>query len=373
MKQDKAFSIVVENTLEAYLKLANNYRKKINPIVIAVTGSSGKTTVKEMIYSVLSTKYKTHKSMLNHNNEIGLCQTILSMPENTEFLVVEMGMRGLGEIELLSKYAQPDIAVITNIGTAHIGRLGSVENIAKAKCEILNYLHEEGILISPKCKLIKKYSNNSVRKKFISKRAYTINLMNENHTIFTYRNQNFELNVAGKYNVFNSILAIEVGDLSGIKSIKIQEGLLKYNPVGTRGSIQILKNNVKLINDYYNANPDSVKASIESAINIYKKDLILVLGDMGELGNQSDFYHAQIGKFINLRNKNISELITIGQNAKIISDNVKNKDIKINSFKNNIDTVKYLKENIKKGSVILLKASRSMAFEEISQMLLGDK
>ena len=124
----------VPDTLEAYLKLANYRRRKLNFTVVAITGSSGKTTTKELVSSVLSEKFKTFKTPLNHNNEIGLCQTIFEAPDDTQVLVLEMGMRGLGEIELLSKYAEPDITIISNVGTAHIGRLGSRENIAKAKC-----------------------------------------------------------------------------------------------------------------------------------------------------------------------------------------------------------------------------------------------
>ena len=127
------FSLQVEDTTVAYMQIANYIRNKYNPIVIGVTGSSGKTTTKEMIYSVVSNKFKTHKTFSNHNNEIGFCQTVLSMPIDTQVSIVEMGMRGLGEIEFIDKYAQPDYAVITNAGSAHIGRLGSLDDIAKAK------------------------------------------------------------------------------------------------------------------------------------------------------------------------------------------------------------------------------------------------
>ena len=134
---DGVILLKVPDTLTAYLQLANYRRNKINPTVVAVTGSSGKTTTKELVASVLGERFKTFKTPLNHNNEIGFCQTIFEMPDDTEALVLEMGMRGLGEIELLSKYAEPDISIICNVGTAHIGRLGSRENITKAKCEIV--------------------------------------------------------------------------------------------------------------------------------------------------------------------------------------------------------------------------------------------
>ena len=132
-------TLKVKDTLEAYLKLANYRRKILDFRVVAITGSSGKTTTKEIVASTLSQSFKTFKTPLNHNNEIGFCQTIFETPDDTEVLVLEMGMRGLGEIELLSKYSEPDITIISNVGTAHIGRLGSRENIAKAKCEIVKY------------------------------------------------------------------------------------------------------------------------------------------------------------------------------------------------------------------------------------------
>ena len=148
-------NLQVENTLTAYLELANYRRKKLNFKVVAITGSSGKTTTKELVASTLSAKFKTFKTPLNHNNEIGFCQTIFETPDDTEVLVLEMGMRGLGEIELLSKYSEPDITIISNVGTAHIGRLGSRENIAKAKCEIVKY-QRGNVFIAHDDELIKK-------------------------------------------------------------------------------------------------------------------------------------------------------------------------------------------------------------------------
>ena len=160
------FTLKVPDTLKAYLEIANFARKKYNPTVVAITGSSGKTTTKEMVYSVLSEKFKTHKTFSNHNNEIGFCQTVLSMPEDTQVLIVEMGMRGFGEIELITKYAQPDYAIITNAGSAHIGRLGSLDNIAKAKCEITKYL--KNALIANDNERIKKFANFDGEKIFYS-------------------------------------------------------------------------------------------------------------------------------------------------------------------------------------------------------------
>jgi len=359
--------ISVEDTLEAYLKIAKYVRNKINPKVVAVTGSSGKTTVKEMIYSVLSSKYKTHKSHLNHNNEVGLCQTLLNMPEDTEYLVLEMGMRGLGEIELLSKYAQPDYAVITNVGYSHIGRLGSIENIAKAKCEIVKHMNPEGILISYEDDLIKKYCSPKIKTFFYGKN-YEISKMTECTTAFTYNKDKYQIPVSGEFNVINSIAAIEIGKLAKISAKKINEGLLNYVPVGERGKIVNLDNNIKILSDCYNANPDSMKAYIDSVLSIYKDSQItLVLGDMAELGDFEDSMHKELGAF--LSEKNFFRLITVGEKAKLIAKSIKNKDISIKSFKKNDEAANYLRENMVADSVIMLKASRCMKLEEIQESL----
>ncbi|MFH0702475.1 MAG: UDP-N-acetylmuramoyl-tripeptide--D-alanyl-D-alanine ligase [bacterium] len=361
------FVIEVENTLEAYLKLANFKRNKINPIVIAVTGSSGKTTTKEMIFSVLSQQYKTHKSNLNHNNEVGLCQTLLGMPDDTEFLVVEMGMRALGEIEILSKYAEPDIAVITNIGPAHIGKLGSIENIARAKCEISKYLNKNGVIIAYNDPLIKKYLDWN--RKII---YYSLN--NSKDSEFIYKNNSYKLSVSGEYNITNSLAAIEIGLLYNISPETINKGLIQYRPIDNRWQIIELFNNIKLINDSYNANPDSVKASVNAMISSYPESkIILVLGDMAELGEYTDFYHREIGKFLN--DKPIFELITVGEKAKLITETIKNNKIKIKSFTQNNEVVEYFINNFNKqaNSAVLLKASRCMRFENIVEQLQRNK
>ncbi len=200
----------VENTLEAYLKLANARRKKLNYTVVAITGSSGKTTTKEIVASTLSAKFKVFKTPLNHNNEIGFCQTIFATPDDTEVLVLEMGMRGLGEIELLSKYAEPDITIVSNVGTAHIGRLGSRENIAKAKCEIVKYQRGK-TFIAHNDELIRKTVDFNGEKIFYSIKDVNIIEKNASYSKFEYLDNEFELNIGGDYNIENSLAAINCG------------------------------------------------------------------------------------------------------------------------------------------------------------------
>lgn len=365
IEQNSKLVFLVEDTKIAYLKLARFYKREINPITIAITGSSGKTTTKEMMHSVASEAFKTHKSILNHNNEIGLCQTLLSMPEDTQILIVEMGMRALGEIELLSEYSEPDIAIIANVGSAHIGRLGSLDNIARAKCEIVSHLNKEGILFAHDNELIKK--NNQFEGKtcyfsLLSKDLSNIKLSNSGST-FDYKGQSYKLNTEGEYNIQNAIAVIEAGLKLGINADVIASGLLKYQPIEKRWEL----NNVcgfNIINDSYNANPESVKAAAKTFLECSEGKKILVLGDMGELGEHEVFYHKEIGRF--LEGYNFDGLITIGTLASYIEPANAPFTKKINSCK---EAAAYIKESIEEGANIFLKASRSMKFEEIIEEL----
>lgn len=371
----------VEDTLTAYLQLANFYRKKINPKTIAITGSSGKTTTKEMAYCVAKENFKTHKSELNFNNEIGLCKTILSMPEDTQVLILEMGMRGLGEIELLSKYAEPDIAIIANVGTAHIGRLGSRGNIAKAKCEIINHMKKNGILIAHDDELIKKQrcEDSQIQSIYFSLDNTKILERKIGYSKFEYKNNVYELNIEGDYNIQNALAVIEIGILLGIDSDKINEGLKKYIPIEKRWEIQEIKG-FKIINDSYNANPESMKGVIKTILDIYSPPLLLILGDMGELGENEIEYHQQVGDFLveNLTDKTNKDyecinIITIGKLSNEITKKLKENGIFSENFDSNLQTSRYILDNVKFGTTIVLKASRSMKLEEIIQIIKQEK
>lgn len=227
--------VVVENTLEAYLNLAKYYKDQVNPFTIAITGSCGKTTTKEMLYSAVSDSFKTHKSKLNYNNEVGLCQTMLSMPFDTKVLVLEMGMRGSGEIEILSKYSEPDIAIITNVGTAHIGRLGSVENIAKAKSEIVKYLKKNGLLIANDSEELKKVLDWLGKSIFYGAKDIDIKQMSENEMTFVYDQKLYSLNVAGEYNALNAIAAINAAKQLDVSDENILAGLKNMSQLESGG------------------------------------------------------------------------------------------------------------------------------------------
>ncbi len=358
----------VADTKEAYLKLANWYRHKINPKVIMITGSSGKTTTKELVYSVVSQKYNTIRTPLNHNNEIGLCQTIFSMDENTEVLIIEAGMRGLGEIELISKYAEPDYSVISNVGTAHIGRLGSRENIAKAKCEITSYQKPNGVLVAHNDELIKSTVQFEGEKIYYSINDVEILKKQIGRSEFVYKNENYELNIEGDYNIENSLSAINIGHILGIEYSLIKKGLAEYKPIEKRWETEKIAG-YSVINDSYNANPDSMKATLNTVIDLYT-DIVIVLGDMGELGVNERVYHREVGDFINKKigaKKCNLQILTVGSLAKEISDGVNVCFTK--NFENNKAVARYILDNIAVGTTIFLKASRSMKFEEILENL----
>ena len=196
-KFENAVVLYVKDTKIAYLKLAKFYREKINPKVVCITGSCGKTTVKEMVACVLSEKFKVHKTSLNHNNEIGFCQTVLSMKNDVDILVVEAGMRALGEIDLIASYAMPDIAIITNVGSAHIGRLLTKDNIAKAKCEILNYLKVGSVAIVEDNSLIDKNLPKNLISDIIkvSKESQELKIISQEigKTVFDYKNKKYTI------------------------------------------------------------------------------------------------------------------------------------------------------------------------------------
>lgn len=371
------FAIKVDDTLTTYLQIANYVRNKYNPKVVGVTGSSGKTTTKEMIYAVVNEKFNAHKTFSNHNNEIGFCQTVLSMSDDTEVLIVEMGMRGLGEIELITRYAEPDFAVITNAGSAHIGRLGSLDNIAKAKCEITSHLKEA--LIAQNNERIKKFANFDGDKIFYSLEDVEILEKRSGYSKFIYKENIYELNVEGDYNIENSLSAIEIGCKLGMSYDEIRRGLLNYKPIEKRWEAEIV-NGFNIINDSYNANPESMKASVSTFLELYENPVV-ILGNMGELGENEIEFHKEVGRYLGAKavdcpileiekiapfsRKVYPKFITVGSLARYIGEELSKCGLDVKSFDNNVETSRYILDNLNVGSTIFLKASRSMKFEEI--------
>lgn len=369
--------IIVEDTFVALKKLAASYRKLFDIPVIGVTGSTGKTSTKEIIAAVLQQDFNIHKTMMNYNNEIGLPMTIFELNSNNEISILEMGMNNLGEIKRLSEIAKPSIGVITNIGTAHIENLGSRENILKAKMEITSYFDENSILIingddeylsrliKDKFDIIKVSRNNKG-----NYNAFDIVSYGELGVEFKciYRNEifKFKINVPGQHNIYNALCAIAIGDIFNMNIKEIQAGLENYKPVGQRMNIINMNEDIKILNDCYNANPDSMKAALDVLSAYEKRRKIAILGDMFELGDFSEDAHKQVGNY--LKDK-CDLLIAVGDDAIYIFNEAK-KNIESHYFESKDEASSYISSIIKAGDVVLIKASRGMKMEDITNYLL---
>ena len=371
--------IQVEDTLEALYEIAKYKRSLYNIPVIAVTGSVGKTSTKDIIASVVSQKYKTLKTEGNNNNNIRLPLTILKLKDH-EALVVEMGMNHFGEISLLTNIAKPTLAVITNIGTSHIGNLGSRENILKAKLEILEGMKIPRVIINNDNDLLHKWYEENKEK--IEIHTYGINNssdviaekieLGEEKSKFVVKTSsekvNIDVPVGGEHFVYNALCGFMVGKVLGLTAKEIQNGISKFELTKKRMDIRVLKNGATLINDSYNASYESMKASLKYLSSRTDLRKIAVLGDMLELGDFSKELHEKVGEEV--ANDNIDVLICRGEFAKnIISKANKNKKTQCILLQNNEEILSKLQEILKEGDGVLIKASNGMKFYEICQKL----
>ncbi len=399
IKKSNVTIIQVPDTLKALQEIATCKRMQYNIPVVAVTGSVGKTSTKDLIASVVSQKYNTLKTKGNYNNEIGLPLTILGLTDE-EAMVVEMGMNHFGEIRKLTNIAKPTVAVITNIGTAHIGNLGSRENILKAKLEILEGLQGNTVVINNDNDLLYKWANENKDKYNIitygikNKSKYMatdiksfedkseFKVVCEKNESISDSKQNVNMDskqdinrakeeginnkivtvpVGGEHFILNSLCAIAVGEYLNVPTEKIINGIANLELTKKRMEVLTSKAGATVINDTYNANYDSMKAAIIYLKEIKNKRKIAVLGDMLELGDYSKELHEKVGEEVD---ESIDILITIGKEAKYIAE--KSKAKQIIECKDNDEAIEKLKEIQTKNDAILLKASNGMKFFEIA-------
>lgn len=369
--------IFVDDTLFALQQLAQFYRREINVKVIGITGSNGKTTVKDIIGGILSSTYRVHKTKGNFNSQIGLPLTILEMKRDTEFLILEMGMSEKGQIRNLSRIAQPDVAIITMIGQSHLETLGSREEIAKAKFEIIDGLNDDGLFLYNGDEPLLSQNINMLgieSKSFGGK--YTNDLFPTNVQLDEY-GVHFKLNntkiqydvpLHGKHNILNAIVGIAVGQFYKVPIEKIQEALRQINITQMRFQFLTAKTGFTIINDAWNASPSSMKAAIETLqkLNAYEKKII-VIGDMLELGKEAKTYHREIGKMLN--EESIQYVFTYGALSEIVAEEARKNyhTGKVQSFDNKDEIAEEILKVITKKDVVLLKGSRGMALEEIVQ------
>ncbi|WP_255807578.1 UDP-N-acetylmuramoyl-tripeptide--D-alanyl-D-alanine ligase [Cohnella mopanensis] len=377
--------ILVEDTLEALQALAVGYLNGGLAVkVVAVTGSNGKTTTKDLVTSVLSTRYLVHKTEGNFNNHIGLPLTILSAPKDTELLVLEMGMSGQGEISLLSSLAKPDIAIITNIGESHLLQLGSRRNIARAKLEITEGLKLSGTLVyygdepliaeelaalnldkpiqlvtfgeNPDCDWIARYIRVSTE--------------GTQFTVSGESESQYELPVPGRHNAVNALAAVAVGRLLGLTFEEIGEGLKATKLTGMRIERSVASNGAVVLNDAYNASPTSVKAAIHLVAELsgYRRKWI-VLGDMLELGADEVALHGEIGRY--LTDSKADNVLLYGPLSRQTYEEAKPNysEGRVRYFEEKEALADYLVGELASDDLVLVKASRGMRLEEVVKKL----
>ena len=373
--------IEVENSRLALQKLAAYYRSKQNVRLIGITGSVGKTSTKEMIAAGLSKGFDVMKTQGNKNSQIGLPMTMFEIEEHNEIAVIEMGMSEFGEMDRLADIARPNIAVMTNIGVAHIENLGTQENILKEKFRITKYFDKDGILFLN--------GDDGLLKSLHGKQEFktvTFGLNKDNdyyadeiktegfNTKFVccFGGKRVELNIPalGEHSVKNALAAFAVGTHLGLDEKTIQSGLMTYKNAPMRQQIHEMKDFI-LIDDSYNSSPEAAKVSLNVLKSVAKGKTIAVLADMLELGEKSGSEHYGVGK--HLAELGIDTLIAVGELSRNTAKGAEENGCKeVVMFENNGQAYEYLKKMIEKECAVLVKGSRGMHTDEIVKKVLSD-
>lgn len=382
-KRDDLTLIKVPSSLKALQELAAYNRKKHTVPLVAVTGSNGKTTTKEIIASILKQRFEVLKNEGNLNNQIGVPLTLLKLHGDHEVAVVELGMNRPGEIRDLTKIACPDIGVITCIGEAHLEGLGSLENIKRAKGELIEVMEEEKTIVlnadDPALMELKEFVKGELITFGINEsadvRASDIEVEWGKGTLFILSGGDESLPVLlplyGEHQLYNALAAAAVAMSLGFKLQEIREGLEAYEAYYGRMEI-LTEAGVHLINDSYNANPSSLRFAIKTMADLANGRKVAVLGDMFELGERAEELHVEAGRFI--ASIGVDIIVTVGPLAEKIGEGAVSGGIDpkaVLSFSERRQAIDYLKGELVGGDWVLVKGSRGMAMEEISSELLG--
>lgn len=352
--------IKVENTILVMQELAEEYRRCLKTKMIAITGSNGKTTTKDIIYAILSKTFQTKKTLGNYNNHIGLPFTILNLEEKDEFAVLEMGMSSFGEIDLLGKIARPDYGIITNIGDSHLEFLKTRENVFKAKTELLPYLPEGCFISSGDDVFLKKIP--AIHVGYDERNDYRIfgYQKKDRRSSFQLNDKQYEIPLEGKHNVMNAAMGIAIAEMIGMDSKTIQQNLLQIELSPMRFERSEYQG-TKYINDAYNASPISMGVALDSLVETTAECKIAVLGDMLELGEKEVTFHKDvIEKAISC---SLQAILLYGPRMKKALQEFSNIPNKVLHFEKKEEIKDYLKQFPRK--TVLIKASRGMKLEEI--------
>ncbi len=372
--------LVVSDTLQAYQAIAHWWRKQFKIPIIAITGSVGKTTTKELIAAVLSKYGKVHKTQANYNNEIGVPKTLLELNADHDFAVVEMGMRALGEIALLSQIASPDISVITNVGTAHIGRLGSRDAIAQAKCELLAEMPREANIPGSEAIAILNHDNPlllETAQTVWQGKSITYGLQGgdlqgqliDAETLKVGDNQ-FPLPLPGEHNALNFLAALAVIQALNLDASKLTAGIEVELPSG-RAKRYELSNNIVILDESYNAGLESMLASLKLLAQTEGDRKIAVLGTMKELGDWSVQYHQQVGEQV--RELQLDRVLILADPDEAHAMAIAAAPVPAETFTAYTEVIARLNELIRSGDRILFKASRAVGLDRVVAAFIPSK
>ena len=365
-------TILVDDCLFELQALAAHYRKTLDIPVLAITGTNGKTTTKELLAAIMAKKLKVHYTKSNLNNHIGVPLTILSAPVDTEMMIIEMGANHIGEIRTLCLIAKPDYGIITNIGTAHIEGFGSFEGVIRAKTELYEYLrkvngialyNDKNPLLAEKIfKIINRaipFSDPTGIELLIEQMPSDLNL--KVSVTYQHHKYNLNTNLFGSYNVENVKAAIAAGLFFGVEINDIADAVENYQPANNRSQVKITPGNT-LICDSYNANPTSMKLALESFAGLRSGSKAVIIGDMLELGEKSEEEHLRLFNLI--KSMNLEKVILVGQIFRQVSEKSS-----FLTFLNVNDLRDFLKNEPFKGKTILIKGSRGIGLERIYDLL----
>jgi UDP-N-acetylmuramoyl-tripeptide--D-alanyl-D-alanine ligase len=365
--------LIVPDTLMAYQQLARFHRRRVNPKVVGITGSSGKTTTKTLFQTAFQGVYRTQCTQKNFNNDIGVAQTLLALQPDTQLAVVEMAMRGPGEITRLTLAAEPDIAIITNIGPAHIERLGSLEAIAQAKCEMVKGLHPvRGVVVANGDDALLMHTLKQVW----TGRLETFSLTQARHIAatpdggvqFMTRGQTVTLTVPGNHMIMNALSVITVAQILGIPLDDIAHGLSQFHPEEGRYSVKALPNDLHVIQDAYNANPSSMEASLTAFLQqptpLPQQQKALVLAGMNELGDMSVHYHTVLGHWLKTHGGPLAWVLLIGEDC-LPTAQALGQALPVHWVPNVDEARQWLAQQTLNSRFILVKGSRSYQLEQV--------
>ncbi|MFC5450186.1 UDP-N-acetylmuramoyl-tripeptide--D-alanyl-D-alanine ligase [Paenibacillus aestuarii] len=379
--------VYVKDTLVALQQLAKAYRKQLPVRIVGITGSNGKTTTKDLVASVLGSTYQVHKTKGNLNNHIGLPLTLLQLTETTQFAVVEMGMSGRGEIELLSELAEPETAIITMIGESHMLQLGSREEIARAKAEILSGMPSGGLFVynGDEPLIEQAISERSLpeglrRIRFGSGAGNDIHptgiRMDADGAYFSINSPEYPelyIPLLGTHNVINALAAIAIGEAFGVSPADIAAGLCSLQMTSMRIEKLTAASGLTVLNDAYNASPASMRAAIQLTEQLqgYGRKFV-VLGDMLELGEHEEQYHREIGAMLSC--ERVDYVFTFGKLGRFIAEEAAKSFAQaehVRAFDDKMQLAEALAELAGKDDLVLVKGSRGMRLEQVVHALLA--